>query len=185
MTNSPETDPLDNVTWWTFKNQTLVGHALVLLIGIAVWFGVYAYWLETVVGSFQFATLGTSEAIEGRRAAWRAATTACFLWFSLAVIVGKGGPFLNVAIYPATLCSIGPWIVALVAFGSWPRGVFTTAPRWSGTYLADAISIFLPGFLVTLVLVGGFGLFLHFTGRSEAWTNKHMPEEYHQIEVDD
>ena len=185
MPHSPETDPADDALWWTFENQTIVGHALVALIGIAVWFGVYAYWLEAIAGNFQFATLGTPEAIQGRRTAWRAATTACYLWFSLAVLVGKGGPFLNTIVYPSIPFLLGPWITALVAFGSLPWGMFSTAPRWTGSFIADAISIFLPGFLVTLVLVGGFGLFLHFTGRSEAWTNKHMPEEYHQIEVDD
>ena len=168
MTHSPETDPLDNVTWWTFKNQTILGHALVVLVGVAVWFGVYTYWLEAVAGNLQFATLGTPEAIDGRRAARGAASTACWLWFSIAFLIGKGGPFLNTFVYPATLLIVGPWITSLTAFGSWPRGSFTTAPRWTGTYLVDAFSIFLPGFFVTVVVVGGFALLLHFTGRSEA-----------------
>ena len=185
MTNSPETDPLDNVAWWTFENQTIIGHALVALIGIGVWFGVYAYWLEAVAGSFQFATIGTPEAIEARLDARRAASTACWLWFSLAVLVGKGGPFLNTVIYPLVLLMTGPWITAFVAFGSWPQGGPTTATRWSPAFIADGFSLFLPGFLLMMVVVGGFALLLYLTGRSEAWTDKHMPEEYHQIEVDD
>ena len=180
MSESPDEELPDDMMWWTFENQTLVGHALIVLVGVAVWFGVYVYWLDVVVGNFQFATIGGSEAIDARREAWQVATTACFLWFSLAVVAGKGGPYLNTFVYPILLLGLGPWITALLAFGSWPRGVFTTARRWSIEYLVHAFSIFVPGYFITVVIIGLFILVLYVTGKGEEWADKHMPEQYHR-----
>lgn len=159
MASPPAADVPGNALLWTFENQTIVGHALVVLIGGAVWFGIYLFSLDAA-GSLSLATQGTSEALHARRDAVHLASIACWVWFSGAFIVGKGGPALNIVGYPIILMVTGPIVAALALFGGWPDGVLSEASVTSVTFLVDVIYMFMPGFLISLVLVGSFSLYL-------------------------
>lgn len=174
-------EPPDGFVWWTFEEQTVVGHALTVIVGVAVWVGVYCYWLETA-GNLEFAAIGSDQAIDVRHAAWQAASTACWLWFAVGILVGKGGPFRNGFVYPATLAVVGPWIVSLALFQSTPRGMHTTAFYMSPQYVADAVSLVVPGMLLTLLVVAVFAWVLGKVGRREAWERRHMPQAWHDYE---
>lgn len=174
----PENRP-DGVLWWTFKHQTWLGHALVVIAGLAFWLGTYALWLALVEGGLELAATSTPAAMAARRSGIRAASTVCWLWFSLAVMVGKGGPFLNVGLYPTGALVVGPYVSALVAFGRLPDAMFTPGSPLSGAFLVHGLGLFLPGFLLSLLVLGGFTVLkVHVTGTHEEWATKHMRDDW-------
>lgn len=173
----------DGALWWTFRSQTAVGHALVVLAGLAVWAVAYAAYLSTVGGSVELAAAGGPEARAARRAGARSASAACWLWFSLAFTVGKGGPMLNVSLYPAGALVVGPYLTALAAVGRLPPEMFTAAAPTSARFVAVGLGLFVPGFVLSLALLGAFlGLKVYVTGTHEAWADEHMPEEWHELQ---
>lgn len=183
-THPPEVDAPDDYMWWRFENQTRLGHALVALGGVAVWVGAYALWLDAAWGTSQLMVVETAEAAAARRDAMQVATTACWLWFSLAFIVGKGGPFLNTMIYPIVLIVTGPWVAALVVYGTTPGSISGGSP-FSGTFVVDVFAIFLPGILLSILLVGGFLFVIYYvTGTGPEWEEKHMPDAWHEVELE-
>ncbi|WP_225335552.1 hypothetical protein [Halomicrobium urmianum] len=180
----PEVDVPDDVFFWRFKNQTRLGHALVALGGVAVWIAVYTYWLDATWGTPQLMIVETGEAAAARRDAMRMATTACMAWFSLTFMVGKGGPFLNTVTYPIVLIVTGPWAAALVVYGTTPGSISGGSPI-SARFVVDGFAMFLPGALLTIALVGGFLLVIYFvTGTGPAWEEKHMPDAWHDLELE-
>lgn len=114
----------------------------------------------------------------------RVAAIACWLWFGLAFVVGKGGPFLNTVLYPAVILVVGPWITSLAVFGTIP-GSFLSGTAYVSAYSASGLSIFLPGLLLGNAVAGGYLIVLYLLGRSSAWADEHVPEEYHEIEIDE
>ncbi|MCU4802209.1 hypothetical protein OB920_17675 [Halobacteria archaeon HArc-gm2] len=182
----PKSNAPDDAIWWRFKNQSRVTHLLVALGGFAVWFGVYAYWLDGVAGDLHFAAAESPAAIVARQEAIRVASVACWVWFSLAFMVGKGGPFLNTIIYPVLALVFGPLVTSLAVSGSVPDTLYSsTKSAIHPIFVVDAISLLVLGMFVCLVLVGGFLVVIHFvTGTGEAWAEKHMPEAYHEIELE-
>lgn len=181
MARPPAADVPGNILLWTFDDQTAIGHAMVVLVGAAVWFGVYLFSLDAA-GGLSLATEGTSEAIRARRDAVQIASISCWVWFSGAFVAGKGGPALNVLVYPIILLVTGSIVVALALFGGWPDGALTAAPIPSATFLVDVIYMFMPGYVISLVLVGSFSLYLFWTDKTDAWVAKHVPQ-YHEIEL--
>lgn len=80
----------------------------------------------------------------------RAASAACWLWFSLAFIVGKGGPFLNTVFYPLGALLFGPYMTALTANGRLPAEMYTAGEPTSLRFVVVGLGIFLPGFFLSL-----------------------------------
>lgn len=179
----PDVEAPEGFFWWRFRGQTRLGHALVALGGFAVWAATYAYWLDAA-GGLWLVVAETAEAAVLRREAMQLASVACWLWFGLAVVIGRGGPFLNTAVYPLVALVLGPFGVSYAVAGQSP-GSFTGGPSVSGTLLLDSIAIFLPGALLGTVLVGGFLLVSYFvTGTGPAWEEKHMPEAWHEYKAE-
>lgn len=171
--------PPEGPLWWTFKHQTRLGHVLVVLAGLGVWIGMYVVWLEVVGGSFELAAATGAEARAARRGGMRAASVACWLWFSGAFVVGKGGPFLDIGVYPAGALVLGPYLTALAAFGRLPHEMFTAASPVSLRFIDLGIGLFVPGFLLSLVVVFGFlGIVTYVTGTHYDWAAKHAREEW-------
>lgn len=172
-----------DVIWLRFQSQTRFEHLVVLLGGVAVWLAVYLYWLHTP-GAGQFITADGPAAIAARQTAVTVATTACYVWFSAAFALGKGGPFLDTTIYPIVLTVLGPWVAALVT--STHLGVsMTTGSTVSATIVGDALWMFFPGAFVGTILVGGFVLTIYFvTGTGPEWAARHMPEEWFDVELE-
>lgn len=181
----PEIDVDDeDVFWVRFADQTRVEHLLVVLGGFAAWFGTYAAWLDLAWGTIQYAGGETASAVAARQEANRVATVACYVWFSLAFMVGRGGPFLNTTLYPMTALVLGPWATGAAIGGRVTVSITEGSPT-SGTLVVDALGMFLPGALVGLALVGGFLLVIYFvTGTGPEWGRRHLPEEWHEIELE-
>lgn len=172
----------EGALWWTFTGQTRIGHVLVVLSGWGLWAAVYVLHLTRVGGSIELLVVGGPEALAARQAAITAATTACWLWFSLATMAGKGGPGLNISLYPLGALLFGPYLTALAIAGRSPPAVFTSADSpVSWTFLVDGLGLFMPGFLLSLVVLGVFlGVKTYVTGTIDAWEAKHMPAEWHE-----
>lgn len=170
--------------WWTFKRQTPVGHLLVVLSGLGVWMGTFALHLSLVGGGIELAAAAGPEALEARQAGIPVATAACWLWFSFAIVVGKGGPMLNVTLYPTGALVFGPYLTAMAAVGHLPPEMFTTASPTSGRFIALGIGFFAPGFLLSVAFLGVFlGVKTYLTGAMDAWAAKHMPDEWHELQA--
>lgn len=175
----------DAVLWWTFRHQTWLGHALVVLGGFAVWMSAYALHLSVVGGDVALAAAGGPDALAARQAGIRAASVACWLWFSLAFTVGKGGPLLDVTLYPTGALLFGPYLTALVVVGRLPSEMYTAAGPTSALFVADGVGIFLPGVLLSLAVLGAFlGVKTYVLGTHEAWADKHLPEPYHEYRAE-
>ncbi len=180
----PDVDAPDDTLWWRFRGQSRFGHALVALGGFVVWAAAYAYWLDAAGGGLWLVVAESGEAVVLRREAMQVASAACWLWFGLAFTIGRGGPFLNTAVYPLLAIVLGPFAVSLAVAGQFP-GSFTGGPPVSGTLILDSIAIFLPGALLGTALVGGFLLVSYFvTGTGPAWEEKHMPEAWHEYKAE-
>ncbi|MFB6236422.1 MAG: hypothetical protein ABEH81_08470 [Halopenitus sp.] len=179
-----ELEPDDQPLWWTFRNQTVVGHALTVLAGWGVWMAVYWLHLSVVGGGVEQAAAGGPKALAARRAGIRVASAACWLWFSLAFTVGKGGPLLNVSLYPAGALVLGPYLSTLAFVGRLPPEMFTAASPTSGTFVVVGLGLFLPGFVLSLGVVGTFlGVITYVTGTQESWADRHMPDAYHEYKA--
>lgn len=176
----------EGALWWTFRSQTPVGHALVVLGGLAVWMGTYALHLSVVGGSVELVAAGGPDAVAARRAGMRVASAACWLWFAIAFTVGKGGPMLDVSLYPAGALVFGPYLTALVAVGRLPPELFTTASPTSAAFVVHGLGVFVPGFTLALAFVGTFlFVIVYVTGTHEEWAERHMPEAWFRMEVRD
>lgn len=176
-----EVQPPGNVLLWTFADQSRVAHAVVFLGGLLVWMGVYLLWLRYVAGDTSVLVKGGPAAIVSRQAGIRAATVACYLWFSGAFMVGRGGPFLNLTLYPAGQIVGGVYLTPLLVFGRLPDRIFTTAQLFGLKFMRDVILFFFPGFLVGLFVTGGFlTILVYVSDADEAWAERHLPPEYHQ-----
>lgn len=182
----PTEDVPDDVIWWRFKRQTALSHLLVVAGGFLVWGLVYLYWLDAVVQVLEFGIAESPEAVVARQQAIRSASTACWVWFSVAFMFGKGGPFLNTTIYPVIAVVFGPIATSLAVWGEVPENLYSlTDSAVHPAYIIDGISFFLPGIIVSGVLVGGFLLAsTYITGTIEEWAEKHMPDAYHEIEIE-
>lgn len=182
MTGLRDVDVPDGVLWWTFTDQTWVGHAVVVVIGAIVWCGTYWFWLDAVAGGAHLLFAEGAAATAARQDAMRAAGTACWLWFSLAFISGKGGPFLNTVIYPTILLVLGPYLTGFATFGRFARGDFSAERAVSVTFYADVVWIVLHGVAVVVLVIGGFLLVSTFvTGAVNEWADRHLPEEWHEV----
>lgn len=193
MTNetisTPEERPAPTgALWWTFRSQTVVGHALAVLGGFAVWCGAYVVHLSVVGGDVALAAAGGPEALVARQAGIQVATFACWLWFTLAFIVGKGGPALNITLYPIGAMLFGPPTTALTVVGRLPSETFTAAEPTSLQLVVVALGISMPGLLLSLAVLGlYFAVLAPLFGAREAWQETHMPDAWHEFveEIED
>lgn len=173
----------DGVLWWTFRRQSRVGHLIVVLSGLGVWMATYAMQLS-MVGGIGFSAAGGPEAIAARQASIPIATTVCWLWFSLAFMLGKGAPLLNVTLYPLGALLFGPYLTAWAVAGRIPPDMFMTVMPTSGRFVVLTFMFFAPGFLLSLLVLGVFlGVKTFVTGNIDAWEGKHMPDEWHELQA--
>lgn len=181
LPDPPETDHLDDVVLWRFNDQTRLGHAVAALGGFALWIGTFAIWLEVLHGNVHVVVADRPAGIAARQEAMMVATVACYVWFSVAFMLGKGGPFVNLFVYPIVWSAIGPTVTALTVAG-WVSGSFSTGSTFaSPVFILDVVRVFLPGLLVGSALVVGFlvGIF-YVTGTGSEWEQRHMPEVWHE-----
>lgn len=172
----------DGALWWTFERQSRAGHALTVAAGLAVWMAGYWLYLSVGGGGLEQAAAGGPDARAARRVGARVATAACWLWFALAFVAGKGGPGLNLSLYPTGVLVAGPYLSALAFVGRLPPEVFTAAPPTSVRFVAVVFGVFAPGFALALVVVGGFVLASAFVFDTfEAWSERHMPGAWHDL----
>lgn len=171
----------DAALWWTFRHQSRLGHAFTVLAGLGVWMAAYWLHLSIVGGGVEQAATAGADARAVRRAGGQAASVACWLWFSLATVLGKGGPGLNISLYPTGALVVGPYASALAFVGRLPPETFTTASPVSARFVAVTFGVFAPGFVLSVVVVGGLFLTSVFVlGTFEAWSERHMPEAWHE-----
>lgn len=182
MTPDPlDADDQDGTLWWRFDDQTWIGHALAAFGGFAVWVGTYAFWLAVMQGGLDLLTAEGTAEIAARHEAMTVATVACYVWFSVAFMLGKGGPFLNLTIYPVVSLAFGPVVTSLVVTG-WVAGSFSTGSTFaSPTFVADVVTVLVPGLVVGGSLVAGFLVVIFYvTGTGPEWEDRHMPEAWHE-----
>lgn len=186
MTPAPGGKPnAGGALWWTFRRQSLAGHVLTVLAGVGIWMA--AYWMHLTLfgGGVEQVAAAEADARAARRAGARFASVACWLWFAVAFVLGKGGPGLNLSLYPTGALVVGPYASALAFAGRLPPETFTTASPVSARFVAVTFGLFLPGFVLALVVVGGFFLSSVFVlGTFEAWSERHMPEAWHELVED-
>lgn len=184
MSEPPSNQELrpDGALWWTFRRQSRVGHALTVLAGLGIWMATYWLHLSIVGGGVEQAAAGGADARAARRAGVQVASVGCWLWFAVAFVLGKGGPGLNLSLYPIGALVVGPYVSALAFVGRLPPEMFTTASPVSARFVAVAVAVFAPGFVLSLVVVGGFFLVSVFAlGTFEAWSERHMPDDWHEL----
>lgn len=93
--------------------------------------------------------------------------------------VGKGGPLLNVTMYPTGALVFGPYVVALGVAGRLPPEMFSAASPTSARFVVVALGISMPGFFLSLAFLALFlGVKTYVLGTHEAWGETHMPEEW-------
>lgn len=182
MTTSPSDGPWrQRPILWSFTDQTLIGHMMTVLVGIGVFAATYALWLEMVAGDLSLLISSQPDAVTARLTGLRVATIACYIWFSVAFMFGKGGPLRNFWLYPLLSIFAGRDLLPLVIFGQRadnPIGDvgFTFA---SPDLVSTTIWFFLPGFLVGLVLAFGFiAVLTYVVDGEDEWIDRHLPEEY-------
>lgn len=193
MTSTPDDLPSspDDLPWhrnpafWSFTDQTVIGHAVTVVVGIGVLSAVYALWLQIVAGDLSLLVSSRPGAVSARIAGLRAATIACYVWFSAAFMLAKGGPARNYWLYPLVSLMTGLYLLPVVLFGRVPANPLGTD---SFTF-ADAelivavISFFAPGFLLGVGLAFGFIAVLTYVVEAEdEWIDRHLPPEYRIFE---
>lgn len=184
MAGVPPDERPAGALWWTFRSQSRPGHVLVVLGGLAVWMGTYALHLSVVGGDVELAAAAGPAALAARRAGMRVASVACWLWFAVAFTVGRGGPVLDVSLYPAGALVVGPYLTALVAVGRLPPELFTAAAPTSAQFIVHGLGVFVPGFVLSLSFLAAFLVVkVYVTGTHDEWAEKHMPEAYFRMEV--
>lgn len=144
------------------------------------------YWLHLSVvgGGVEQAAASGPEALAARRAGIRVASATCWLWFSLAFTVGKGGPILNVSLYPAGALVLGPYLSALAYVGRLPPEMFTAASPTSGRSSSSALAYSCPD---SSSRSGSWGRSSGSSPTSPArrspGPDKHMPDAYHEYKA--
>lgn len=175
-----------NPVYWTFHKQTRVGHVLTCLVGVSVFFVVYVYWMSNSAGDLSLLIAENQRGIAARRKGIQIGMIACYLWFSVAFMLGKGAPFLNLTIYPLVILVVGPPIVSFAIFGQAPLNSIAEGYMMHHPSLIKATIITLgPGVFVGFSLTGGFLLILTYVlGANDRWADKHMPPAYHDYARD-
>lgn len=184
MDPSLDDDPFDgHVAWWSFTDQTIIGHTATVLGGIGAFAAVYLLWLEMIAGDLSLLVASHPNAVTVRVNGMRAATVACYIWFSVAFMFGKGGPFRNFWLYPLLAIITGNNLLPGILFGDYLVDTFgpSGVPILNPDFTVNVMSFFLPGLLVGVVLTLGYIAVLTFVfGSQEEWVNRHMPEEYRE-----
>lgn len=128
---------------------------------------------------------GGAAAFTARQDALRIATLACYAWFSIAFMVGKGGPLLNFWLYPVIGVFVALVAVPLALSGQLPTGML--GPGWT---FADprlvwaVVSFFVPGLLFGVGVTGAFLIVLTCVFEADdEWAARHMPPEWHELQA--
>lgn len=186
LPSSPDDLPWHrNPAFWSFTDQTVIGHAATVVGGIVVFSAVYALWLQMAAGDLSLLVSSRPGAASARIAGLRAATIACYVWFSATFMLAKGGPARNYWLYPLVSLMTGLYLLPVVLFGRVPADPlgtdsFTFA---DAEIIVAAISVFAPGFLLGLGLAFGFIAVLTYLLETEdEWIDQHLPPEYRIFE---
>ncbi|QLG61077.1 hypothetical protein [Halorarum salinum] len=186
MSQSPDELPWHRgPAFWSFTDQTVIGHAATVVIGIGVFSAVYTLWLQLVAVDLTLLVSSHPGAASVRLAGLRAATIACYVWFSIAFMLGKGGPLRNYWLYPLVSLLTGVYLLPFALFQRVPAdplGADSVTFADAGLIVA-VISVFGPGFLLGLGFTFGFIVVLTYVLETEdEWVDQHLPSEYRLFE---
>jgi hypothetical protein len=186
MDPSPDDLPWHrNPLFWSFTDQTLLGHVATVVVGIGVFCANYALWSQWIVGDLSVVVASGSDASSARLVGLRIATIVSYVWFSIAFMIGKGGPLRNYWLYPLVSLLTGMYLLPLALFGRVPSDPLGTGAVTflDVEFVFAVVGVFVPGFGVGLVFGFGFlGVVTYVLDREDEWAAKHLPPEYRRFE---
>lgn len=162
-----------------FARQTRIEHALTFLGGVAVFAIAYLGTLELLLGGIEVAVSNDPEATALRRRAMAIGSVACWTYFTVAFVAARGGPLLNLVIYPGILVSAGPTILHYAVFNSNPRRTFTNSLYvYSPTFTRDALTIIVPGAAACALILAIWAFLWLEPGEGWEWAERNLTEEF-------
>lgn len=166
-----------------FAGQSRSEHALVLVGGaIACLVG----YVGAAAAFFGLAALGHGEPAGPQRVAGVFASLACWGFYALAFVRGKGGPVTDVLAYPLATVTAVPFAFRWVAFGpAWDAlaerfGFFLFRPA----LFVDAAAHVLPGLVLCAGVLTAWASLLGEEAVA-AWQREHLSEPFREAFVEE
>lgn len=166
-----------------FVGQSRTEHALVLAGGVLACLAGY---VGAAAAFFGLAALGHGEPAGPQRVAGVFASLACWGFYALAFVRGKGGPVTDVLAYPVATVTVVPFAFRWTAFGpAWGAladrfGFFLFQPA----LFVDAAAHLLPGLVLC---AGALTAWASLLGEEavEAWQREHLSEPFRAAFVEE
>lgn len=161
-----------------FAGQSRTAHALVLVGGAVACVVGYA---GAAAAFFGLAALGHGEPVAPQRVAGVFASLACWGFYAVAFIRGRGGPVTDVLAYPLATVALVPFAFRWAVFGpAWDSladrvGFVLLRP----SLFVDAAALVLPGIVLTVGVLTAWASLL---GEEdvERWQREHLSEPFRE-----
>jgi len=166
-----------------FAGQSRTEHALVLAGGaLACLIG----YVGATAAFFGLAALGHGEPVGPQRVAGAFASLACWGFYALAFVRGKGGPVTNTVAYPIATVAVVPFAFRWTAFGpAWDAladrvGFFLLRP----TLFVEAAVLVVPGLVLCAGVLTAWASLLGEEAVA-AWQREHLSESFRAAFVEE
>lgn len=152
--------------WCPFAGQRRSTIALTVLGGVLA-FGLAYRGTAILIGPADGAVLGHRATAVG--------AVACWTYFAVATILGRGAPIPNVVFLPGAIVAVGSPVAGWLVLGDPDVAVGGGARLFSASWRAGVVTAVVPGIAAAgVVLVGWFYGHLDATGRRR-WVERHVP----------
>jgi hypothetical protein len=166
-----------------FADQSRTEHALVVAGGAVACLVGY---VGAAAAFFGLAALGHGEPAGPQRVAGAFASLACWGFYALAFVRGKGGPVTDVLAYPVATVTAVPFAFRWAAFGpAWDAladrfGFFLFQPA----LFVDAAAHVVPGLVLCAGVLTAWASLLGEEAVAD-WQREHLSEPFREAFVDD
>ena len=166
-----------------FVGQSRRDHALVVSAGLVACAVGY---VGSAIVLFGVDALDHGGAAGPRRIAGMFASLACWAAYTVTFVRGRGGPVLDVLVYPMATVAVVPFSVRWLRFGpAWGQLAERVGRSFLGpALLVDAAVLVMPGILLCLVALATWSSRLDEAG-IRAWQRRHLSAEFREAFVED